>query len=50
LVGTTRSRILHFLNKFRRLGLIHPNGNGEIMVRAEMLADMVLRVGDTRPR
>jgi CRP/FNR family cyclic AMP-dependent transcriptional regulator len=50
LVGTTPSRILHFLNKFRRLGLIHPNGNGEIMVRAEMLADMVLRVGDTRPR
>ena len=50
LVGTTRSRISHFLNKFRRLGLIHSNGNGEIMVRAEMLADMVLRVGDTRPR
>ena len=50
LVGTTPSRILHFLNKFRRLGLIHSNGNGEIMVRAEMLSDMVLRVGDTRPR
>ena len=50
LVGTTPSRILHFLNKFRRLGLIHSNGNGEIMVRAEMLADMVLRVGGTRPR
>ena len=48
LVGTTPSRILHFLEKFRRLGLIHSNGNGEIMVRAEMLADMVLRVGDTR--
>ena len=50
LVGTPPSRILHFLNKFRRLGLIHPNGNGEIMVRAEMLADMVLRVGTNRPR
>jgi CRP/FNR family cyclic AMP-dependent transcriptional regulator len=50
LVGTTPSRILHFLNKFRRLGLIHSNGIGEIMVRAEMLADMVLRVGDTRSR
>jgi len=37
LVGTTRSRILHFLNKFRRLGLIHYNGTGEIMVRTEML-------------
>jgi CRP/FNR family cyclic AMP-dependent transcriptional regulator len=50
LVGTTPSRIVHFLNKFKRLGLIHSNGNGEIMVSAEMLADMVLRVGDTRPR
>ena len=50
LVGTTPSRIVHFLNKFKRLGLIHSNGNGEIMVRPEMLADMVLRVGDTRPR
>jgi len=48
LVGTTPSRILHLLSKFRRLGLIH--GNGEIMVRTEMLADMVLRVGDARPR
>ena len=47
LVGTTPSRILHFLNKFRRLGLIHSTDNGEIMVRAEMLADMVLRVGNT---
>ena len=50
LVGTTPSRILHFLNKFRRLGLIHSNGNGEIMVRAEMLADMVLHARGTRPR
>jgi CRP/FNR family cyclic AMP-dependent transcriptional regulator len=50
LVGTTPSRIVHFLNKFRRLGMIHSNGNGEIMVRPEMLTDMVLRVGDTRPR
>jgi CRP-like cAMP-binding protein len=50
LVGTTPSRISHFLNKFRKLGLIHSNGNEEIMVRAEMLADMVLRVGDARPR
>ena len=44
LVGTTRPRILHFLNKFRRLGLIHSNGNGEITVRTEMLADLVLRL------
>jgi CRP/FNR family transcriptional regulator, cyclic AMP receptor protein len=44
LVGTTRARILRFLNKFRKLGLIHYNGNGEIVVRVEMLADMVLHV------
>jgi len=50
LVGTTPSRILHFLNKFRRLGLIHYNGTGEIMVRTEMLADMVLHARGTRPR
>jgi CRP/FNR family cyclic AMP-dependent transcriptional regulator len=50
LVGTTPSRISHFLNKFRRLGLIHSNGKGEIMVRPEMLTDMVLRVGDPRRR
>jgi CRP/FNR family cyclic AMP-dependent transcriptional regulator len=48
LVGTTRSRILHFLNKFRRLGLIHYNGSGDIIVRAEMLADLVLHVRGTR--
>jgi CRP/FNR family cyclic AMP-dependent transcriptional regulator len=50
LVGTTPTRISHFLNKFKRLGLIHSNGNGEIMVRPEMLTDMVLRVGDTGSR
>ena len=45
-MGTSPSRILHFLNKFE-LGLIHSNGSGEIMVRAEMLADMALRVEPT---
>jgi CRP/FNR family cyclic AMP-dependent transcriptional regulator len=44
LVGTTPSRISHFLNKFSKLGLIHSNGSGEIMVRPAMLTDMVLRV------
>ncbi len=44
LVGTTPSRILHFLNKFRKLGLVHYHYNGKIVVRAEMLADMVLHV------
>jgi CRP/FNR family cyclic AMP-dependent transcriptional regulator len=49
LVGTTPSRILHFLNKFRRLGLIHCNGSGDIIVRAEMLADLVLHARGTSP-
>ena len=26
IVGTTRSRVSHFMNKFRRLGFIHYNG------------------------
>ena len=45
MVGTTRSRVTHFMNKFRTLGLIDYNGendNGEITVRAELLTDVVL--------
>jgi CRP/FNR family transcriptional regulator, cyclic AMP receptor protein len=42
LVGTTPARILHFLTKFRKLGLVHYHYNGRIVVRAEMLADIVL--------
>ena len=30
MVGTTRSRISHFMNKFRKLGLIDYNGHLEI--------------------
>ena len=40
MVGTTRARITHFMNKFRKLGLI--DYNGEITVRAELLTDVVL--------
>src|SRR6185436_19780499 len=40
MVGTTRARVTHFMNKFRKLGLI--DYNGEITVRAELLADVVL--------
>ena len=41
MVGTTRSRVTHFMNKFRTLGLIdYPNG--EITIRAELLTDVVL--------
>ena len=40
MVGTTRSRITHFMNKFRTMGLI--DYNGELIVRTELLTDLVL--------
>jgi CRP/FNR family cyclic AMP-dependent transcriptional regulator len=40
MVGTTRSRVTHFMNKFRKLGLI--DYNGKLTVRTEMLSDLVL--------
>jgi CRP/FNR family transcriptional regulator, cyclic AMP receptor protein len=40
MVGTTRSRITHFMNKFRKLGLIEYNGH--LIVRTELLTDVVL--------
>jgi CRP-like cAMP-binding protein len=40
MVGTTRSRISHFMNKFRTMGLI--DYNGELTVRTELLTDLVL--------
>ena len=40
MVGTTRSRITHFMNKFKKMGLI--DYNGELTVRTEMLTDLVL--------
>ena len=40
MVGTTRSRVTHFMNKFRKLGLIDYNGG--VTVRTELLTDVVL--------
>lgn len=40
MVGTTRSRITYFMNKFRKLGLI--DYNGDLIVRIELLTDVVL--------
>jgi CRP/FNR family cyclic AMP-dependent transcriptional regulator len=40
MIGTTRSRVSHFMNKFRKLGLI--NYNGHIEVNTTLL-DAVLR-------
>ena len=39
MVGTTRSRITHFMNKFRTLGLI--DYNGELTVKTELLTDLL---------
>jgi CRP/FNR family transcriptional regulator, cyclic AMP receptor protein len=40
MVGTTRSRITYFMNKFRKMGLIEYNGH--LIVRTELLTDVVL--------
>jgi CRP/FNR family cyclic AMP-dependent transcriptional regulator len=40
MVGSTRSRITKFMNKFRKMGLI--DYNGELTVRTELLTDIVL--------
>lgn len=40
MIGTTRSRVSHFMNKFRKLGLISYNGRIEVN---NSLLDAVLR-------
>ena len=42
MVGTTRSRVTHFMNKFRKLGLIDYKEGQEIVVRSELLTDVAL--------
>jgi CRP/FNR family cyclic AMP-dependent transcriptional regulator len=42
MVGTTRSRITHFMNKFRTMGLIEYTGKGDIKVRDALMTDVVL--------
>jgi len=42
MVGTTRSRITFFMNKFRKLGLIEYRGKGEITLREALMTDVVL--------
>jgi len=41
MVGTTRSRITHFMNKFRRMGLIEYKGR--LTVQADKLTEIVLK-------
>jgi hypothetical protein len=39
MIGATRSRVSHFMNKFRKLGLISYNGrNGHIEVHNSLLS------------
>lgn len=47
MIGTTRSRVSYFMNKFRRLGFIDYNGDtqGELHVHTSLL-NMVLRDGE----
>jgi CRP/FNR family cyclic AMP-dependent transcriptional regulator len=42
MVGTTRSRITHFMNKFRTMGLIEYTKTGDVTVRDELMTDVVL--------
>jgi CRP/FNR family transcriptional regulator, cyclic AMP receptor protein len=42
IVGTTPSKIIIFMNKFQKLGLIDYKGDGDLKVKSELLTDMVL--------
>jgi CRP-like cAMP-binding protein len=47
MVGTTRSRVTHFMNKFRKLGLIEYKGH--LTVKSAKLTEVVLN-DDSEPR
>jgi CRP/FNR family transcriptional regulator, cyclic AMP receptor protein len=38
MVGTTRSRVTHFLNKFKKLGFVDYTGSGELTVNSGLLS------------
>jgi len=42
IVGTTPSKVIFFMNKFRKLGVIDYRGDGDIEVKSELLTDMVI--------
>ena len=42
MIGTTRSKVGVFMNKFRKLGLIDYRGTGDITVNAERMTEAVL--------
>jgi CRP/FNR family transcriptional regulator, cyclic AMP receptor protein len=38
MIGTTRSRVSHFMNKFRKLGFIHYGDNNGLTVKSSLLS------------
>jgi CRP/FNR family cyclic AMP-dependent transcriptional regulator len=47
MIGTTRSRVRFFMNRFRKMGLIDYNGHGHLEIHSSLL-DVVLH--DDSPR
>ena len=43
IIGTTPSKIVFFMNRFRKQGLIDYKGDGDVKVMPELLTDMILR-------
>jgi len=41
MVGTTRSRVSHFMNKFRKLGFVDYNGSGALTVHSGLLSEVL---------
>jgi CRP-like cAMP-binding protein len=41
MVGTTRSRVSHFMNNFRKLGLVDYNGTGPLTVHRDLLSGVL---------
>ena len=42
IVGTSPAKVILFMNKFRKLGLIDFRGDGDVEVMSERLTDMVI--------
>ena len=41
MVGTTRSRVSHFMNKFRKLGFVDYNGDGPLTIHRDLLSEVL---------
>jgi CRP/FNR family transcriptional regulator, cyclic AMP receptor protein len=41
MVGTTRSRVSHFMNKFRKLGFVDYNGSGPLTIHRDLLSEVL---------